>query len=245
MDWMDLWDEPVVIGHRGLALDSVENSLGAINLAGDVCDAVEIDVRQLADGSLVVFHDETTHRVFDDELVLSEVSFNDISNRKLFNSQFQIPTLTEGLAETDAPFLIELKDGVDVQAVIEAVSEDKQRVCLQSFDPEMVQSACESSSIPCGLLCASEKYRGASGVSEQLIADADNGIEFVNSIGGNFISLPFEMVSEERCSRANDLDISVFVWDITSSDMCQEALDMGASGVILDSMYQWPEFDGW
>jgi len=49
---------PQVIAHRGASRRKPENTLAAFRTAGDIgSDAVELDVRRLADGELVVMHD--------------------------------------------------------------------------------------------------------------------------------------------------------------------------------------------
>jgi hypothetical protein len=53
-----------VVAHRGLWRESPENSLAAIEAAiGAGCDVVEIDVRQSADGELLLMHDATLQRM--------------------------------------------------------------------------------------------------------------------------------------------------------------------------------------
>jgi len=48
---------PVVVGHRGLVYEEMENTLPAFQKAADIgCDAVELDVFLLLCGTLIVFH---------------------------------------------------------------------------------------------------------------------------------------------------------------------------------------------
>ncbi|NUK04286.1 glycerophosphodiester phosphodiesterase [Streptomyces lunaelactis] len=60
--------EPLVIAHRGASAYAPENTLAAIDLAGDMGFAwVENDVQRTKDGELVVVHDESLARTTDVE----------------------------------------------------------------------------------------------------------------------------------------------------------------------------------
>lgn len=63
--------------HRGSSIRAPENSLPAIERAvADGADAVEIDVRQTADGVLVLWHDRDLRRLGGDNRRVAEVSYD-------------------------------------------------------------------------------------------------------------------------------------------------------------------------
>lgn len=65
--------------HRGSSMHAPENTLPAIKKAiADGADAVEIDVRETADGVLVLWHDRDLRRLGEDSRRVAEVSYDTI-----------------------------------------------------------------------------------------------------------------------------------------------------------------------
>lgn len=74
----------VTISHRGEWRVAPENSVAAIEAAVVAgADIVEIDVRRLADGTLVVMHDDTLERTSDGAGRLAEKTFADLAGLRL------------------------------------------------------------------------------------------------------------------------------------------------------------------
>lgn len=69
-----------VIGHRGAASVSPENTLPSLQTARDVgAEMIEFDVQQSADGKLVVFHDETLQRLCDDDRAVASLTATELT----------------------------------------------------------------------------------------------------------------------------------------------------------------------
>lgn len=94
--------QPLLLGHRGSPRQHRENTLPSFQAALDSgLDGVELDVRRLADGTLVIHHDE---RLFDGRRLA------DLTLRQL--APHPVPTLDEVLewaADTGAYLNVELK----------------------------------------------------------------------------------------------------------------------------------------
>ncbi|MFP8967347.1 glycerophosphoryl diester phosphodiesterase [Pokkaliibacter sp. CJK22405] len=93
-----------VIGHRGAAALAPENTLASIREAKATgATWVEIDVSVLADGTLVIFHDETLERCTSGSGVLEQQFWSDIKDLDAgswFDPRFadeRIPTLEQAL----------------------------------------------------------------------------------------------------------------------------------------------------
>lgn len=101
-DFLDLEDEVTITAHRGSSINAPENTLAAIELAiEEGADYVEIDVRQTADGALVLLHDRDLRRVGGGgrpiwELTLEEARVVDVGSwhDPAFAGE-RIPTLEE------------------------------------------------------------------------------------------------------------------------------------------------------
>ena len=113
------------IGHRGAAGHAPENTLAAIQkgIALGV-DFVEIDVRRLADGVLVVLHDETVNRTTNGKGRVDRLCLRDIEKLNAGSGE-HLPTLEEVLkvAAGETGLMLELKITGAAQQTVEAVRE--------------------------------------------------------------------------------------------------------------------------
>lgn len=124
MNIFDSWIAKSPIAHRGLFDETTpENSLLAIKKAIKNKVAVELDVTSLADGTIVVFHDEKLARMTGKDGFISSCNYDDISKYTLLGTKEKIPTLEEALKLIDGkiPVMIEIKNFGKVGAVEKAV----------------------------------------------------------------------------------------------------------------------------
>lgn len=76
--------QPIVAAHRGYQAEMPENSLGALRAAATLgADFVEVDVRDTADGALVVMHDDTVDRTTDGTGLVGELTLADLALLRL------------------------------------------------------------------------------------------------------------------------------------------------------------------
>lgn len=162
-------DPPDIVGHRGSAGLSPENTVASFEqAAAPDADYIEVDVNLSADGSLVLFHDTTGKRTTDVEEVFPDraddplVTFTLEELRRLdagsyFSDEFAgepVPTLLEAVQVTDPQtgISIELKSpenspGVE-QALATALESNRywrpliarDQVVVSSFDEESLRT---------------------------------------------------------------------------------------------------------
>lgn len=141
MNIFDSWICNKYIAHRGYHDEvSPENSISSFKKAIDAGYAIEIDVRPLADGTIVVFHDETLGRMTGKDGFISNFTYEDLKDIKLLKSNENIPTLKEVLDVVDGqtPLLIEIKNSGKVgfeKDVWKLLSKYKGEYAIQSFNP--------------------------------------------------------------------------------------------------------------
>ena len=141
MNIFDSWLCTKYIAHRGLHDENIpENSIAAFKNAIEKGYAVEIDVRPLADGTVVVFHDEALGRMTGADGFISNYTYDDIKDLKLLKTSEHIPTLEETLKAIDGktPILIEIKNMGKVgfeKNVWKVLSNYKGEYAVQSFNP--------------------------------------------------------------------------------------------------------------
>jgi glycerophosphoryl diester phosphodiesterase len=121
-----------VTAHRGSSLRAPENTLSAIEPAiADGADFIEIDVRQTADGALVLLHDRDLRRVAGDRRAIWDVTLDEARALDVggwFGPEFvgeRIPTLAEAVeaARGRAQLYLEIKPSPQTPDLARAVVE--------------------------------------------------------------------------------------------------------------------------
>lgn len=142
MDLFHTWLVEKYIAHRGLHdNNAAENSLSAFKNAIDKNYAIELDVHQISDGTLVVFHDETLSRMTGKDGYLQSLTKKDLKNHKLGGTEDCIPTLDEvlKLVAGRVPLLIEVKNETKIgsleQKLYDTLKKYNGEYAIQSFNP--------------------------------------------------------------------------------------------------------------
>ena len=106
------FDLPVIYCHRGFFDNEniPENSLSAFRKSAEKELAVELDVRPTKDGKIVVFHDGNLKRMCGVDKSVSEMTFEELSELRLFGTEEKIPLFTEVMeACAGVPIYCEIK----------------------------------------------------------------------------------------------------------------------------------------
>ncbi|XP_044761296.1 glycerophosphodiester phosphodiesterase 1-like [Coccinella septempunctata] len=143
------------VAHRGAGLDAPENTLAAFKMCKDKsCDFIEFDVCLTADGVPIVFHDSSTGRLADSDLVINESRWADLCNVNLsakhpFKDRYpqtNIPTLDQTVNQLLAAgqkMFIDIKDN-DTKMVnvilnlFEKYPELESKALVTSFFPTLI-----------------------------------------------------------------------------------------------------------
>lgn len=142
----DSWLCNQYIAHRGYHDEkNPENSLGAFERAIENGYAIELDVRLISDGTVIVLHDDNLKRVCGKDKYASQLKLDDLAFCKLFNTEFTIPTFEDALKciAGRAPILIEIKQlekiGELEKKVYDLLKEYNGKYAIQSFNPFTLQ----------------------------------------------------------------------------------------------------------
>jgi glycerophosphoryl diester phosphodiesterase len=142
------WIKSSYIAHRGFhSLDKSipENSLLAFKKAIDYGYSIELDINILKDGNVVVFHDENLKRMCKKDIKLTEITYDQIKNLNLLNTNEKVPLLTDvlSLVGGKVPLLIELKPKGDIYRLCEAfmilIKGYQGEYAIQSFNPKILK----------------------------------------------------------------------------------------------------------
>ena len=130
------------IAHRGLHTEEApENSLLAFQKAMEKDFPIEIDIRCIDDGTVIVFHDDTLGRLTGADGYASNLRAQDLPRLHLLGTEQTVPTLEQVLALVNGrvPLLIETKVTGKVgpleSKAIELLKGYNGEFAMQSFDP--------------------------------------------------------------------------------------------------------------
>lgn len=141
MEIKNSWLCNTFIAHRGLHdKNTPENSMTSFKNAIEKGYAIEIDVRPLADGTIVVFHDDTLERMTNEKGEIGKLTYEEVKKITLKNSDEHIPTFKEFLDFIDGqvPVLVEIKNIGKVgfeKDVYELLKTYKGKYAIMSFNP--------------------------------------------------------------------------------------------------------------
>ncbi len=133
-----------IIAHRGYhkkELGIPENSIPAFIRAIENNYIIELDVHVLKDNNIIVFHDDNLKRMTGIDKNIKELTYDELKNVKLYNTNYTIPLLSEVLSIVDGkvPILIELKYDVRNHRLednlMKILKEYNGEYAVQSFDP--------------------------------------------------------------------------------------------------------------
>ena len=132
--------------HRGLHGNGVpENSMKAFRLALEHGYGIELDIHLMKDGNLAVIHDASLKRTAGVDVLIEDLTTEDLSNYRLEGTEEQIPTFRQvlDLYAGNAPLIIELKaernnHAALTEAACKAMEGYEGPWCMESFDPRCV-----------------------------------------------------------------------------------------------------------
>ena len=135
------------IAHRGYFNEvHPENSLGAFQRAVDHGFAVELDIQMTKDDVVVVFHDNDLHRMCGVSKKVKELTYEEIKQLSLYDTNATVPTFEEVLAVLDSKVLVVVefksvkgKNEILVDKAIEMLRNYPGKFVVQSFDPTIVR----------------------------------------------------------------------------------------------------------
>ena len=217
-----------VIAHRGVADNSVENTLASFSAAIKVgADMIEFDVRKVRGGEMIAFHDSSVGDTPLSELSRSQIAEATGAEPALFS---EIAELCAGKVKLD----IELKeDGYvgEVVDVIKSASMVDQVIVTSFLSSAIAQVKNLVPSIQTGLLVGvgSPKPYFRTRIKELY------PVELAQSVSADYIAPHFMLAKLGVLKRASAAGIPCLVWTVnTEKQIRQFAADPRVAGVITD-----------
>ncbi|MGN0748145.1 MAG: glycerophosphodiester phosphodiesterase family protein [Christensenellales bacterium] len=146
MDIFKSWLVEKYVAHRGLHDEqSAENSLSAFEKAIEKGYVIELDVQQISDGTVVVFHDSSLSRMTGQDGYVKYLVKEDLKNCYLGGTKETIPTFEEtlNLIRGRTPVIIEIKNNskpgkLEIQ-VLEMLKKYKGEFAIMAFNPYILK----------------------------------------------------------------------------------------------------------
>lgn len=221
-----------ITAHRGDVIDAPENTIAAVEAAIEKgADYAELDVQMLADGSLILMHDNNFLRTTKVDLPVGESSYDDVI---LLNAAAAmewpeaeaVPFLDEVLevAKGRIRLNLELKTAdnqADMAArVIQAIEEagTEREVVITSLDQSVLQEV------------------------EKIKPQLRTGLIVVLTIGEveklpvDFFNMEISRINEDRVDKIHSAGKEVHCWTVNSEAEMEEMLNMGVDGLITDEV---------
>ena len=214
------------IGHRGARGYEPENTLRSIRKALDLgVDGVEVDV-YMADGQVVVIHDETLERTTNGTGRVEEKTFDCLRSLDAGRGE-TIPTLREVFDTVNrrAFVNVELKGRGTAEPVRALVGEyaetrgwSREDFLVSSFDFSELRGLVD----------------GGIRLAPLFSAPRDDCVDIAKSLGAYSIHFPSKAVNEVFTRKAHAAGIKVFVYTVNRLREIQLMREMGVDGVITD-----------
>lgn len=230
---------PRILAHRGLCLDAVENTTAAFRAAIAVGAAyVETDARITADGTAVLFHDDSLFRLTGSREKIAELTVSQLQNLTTTDGlHFSVPTLTAVLAEFPTTnFNIDIKDVRAQSAVLNAVlaAQATHRVVIASFSDRIFRSVREHrglllQSAPSMLtLCAFLAVKaGLYKIARWLLQDC-RAVQIPTRIIG------LKSITARVLRGFHAAGVEVHYWTINDPVLAEVLFSRGADGLVTD-----------
>ena len=231
---------PLVLGHRGARHAAPENTHAAFELARrEGASGVELDVRLVKTGEIVVLHDPTLTRVTGsaDRRAVEQLTLQDTLHADIGGGE-RVPLLTDVLdwaAQHDLLVNVEVKSDVGrrrdlVRNVIELLQRHAHAprgVVLSSFDPRFVHRLAHAlPQIPSAFL-----FHTKSPIAR---AAALVGAATFSRLGARAVHPEHVLVNARRMAAWRTRQALVGVWTVNDENRARELSSLGVDYLISD-----------
>ena len=221
-------DPFIGLSHRGNSKNFIENSFEAFNSVIQMgYKYIETDLRMTLDGRVIAFHDPDLRRLFDLDLWVKDLTFNEIAN--LFKEKkCRLLTLEDSLKEfPHVNFNIDLKVKEVIQKSIEIVGDLNafDRVCFASFYSSRTEK----------VLRHNQKAIVSMGMKDVALFKFFK----INDKNKKIIQTPLKwkgikVLTRNLIQKAHKSNLLIHVWTINDRKTINNLIDLGVNGVVTD-----------
>jgi glycerophosphoryl diester phosphodiesterase len=224
----------MAFAHRGGAAHHPENTWRAFQYAAAAGYAyLETDARSTSDGALVAFHDATLDRVTGMRGSVSSMTYSQLSAARVAGTE-QIPLIEDLIGSFPGlRFNIDLKDSGTIDPLVRVLkrTEAWDRVCVTSFSGQRLVEARRKLDHP---VCIA--VTPAAMVALRYLGAPGKALAGVARSGAHCAQVPMRIATRRFIERSHALGLQVHVWTLNTRAQIEQALDLGADGVMTDEV---------
>ena len=231
-DAMASMNRLLVEAHRGNSSVAPENTLASINAAVGSADLTEFDVRETADGELVLMHDSTVNRTTDGTGALSSLTSSQIAALDAgswFSASFAgepVPTMSNAIS-------FALSKGITPLV-------ERKAGGAQTYHNEFVGTGVHPAdfrviSFDWSFLDGMNKLNSAYNLGALGSGALDQGV--INSAlaqGIDFLDWAHSGVTQATVDLVHANGMELHVWTVNDASRMQQLIDFGVDGVTTD-----------
>lgn len=217
--------------HRGASEYAPENTLSSFYLGMiQGANGIETDVNRTKDGVLVLFHDDTLDRVSDGVGKISDYTFEELRNVKIYGNSTigfydRIVTLREFLekfSQYDIRFAIELKE--------EGVEEDT----LNMINEFGILDKTTFTSFKYDYISKIKELNSKARVGWLISEVTNETIKKLLDIGGEEIAPKAENITEELMEKLRKLNLGVRAWGVFNISLMKKMCTLEVDGMTVN-----------
>ncbi|MEM8679236.1 MAG: glycerophosphodiester phosphodiesterase family protein [Planctomycetota bacterium] len=231
LNQLRLEDDVIIIAHRGASARAPENTMAAVQAAiVDQADWVEIDVQEIRDGEVVVFHDSDFMRMANSSLKIWDATPEELNQLDIgswfaaeFNDQ-RVPTLAELLQACKGQInvLIELKYyGHDEQLESRVIDQVEQH----GMSSEVMYMSLKADSVE-----KLKQLRPEAQVGWLLSVSAGD----LSSVNADFLAVNAKSATRSFIDASHRRNQDVYAWTVNDAVTMSNLIGRGIDGLITD-----------
>ncbi|MDR3186418.1 MAG: hypothetical protein LBU04_06420 [Christensenellaceae bacterium] len=236
----DIYDIP--IAHRGLHNEEIpENTIQAYSNAVSAGYNIELDVRLLKDGEVVVLHDRNLKRLLNIRTKITHLTSNDIKQDRyrLPNGEYLVlfKDLVE-LIDGKVSIICEIKKSPAVthcrleKAVYEIIR-SKPWIVVQSFNPTAIEwFRLNAPEVRRGMLATKAKN-----IALRLLYKLVNPYKVLENTKPEFLAYDIKYLPSKRIAEAvKNYNLQLIAWTVNSNELVKRALENGVRQIIFEDI---------
>ncbi|HKQ05781.1 MAG TPA: glycerophosphodiester phosphodiesterase family protein [Blastocatellia bacterium] len=234
---------PLIIAHRGGALESTENTIAAFQRAFRIgADGIETDIRLTRDGMVVVYHDDYFGRVeglpqAQRTRLVSDMTYGELTAQTLIpvgedTGGRRVPTLSDLLAQVHGRLLnIELKRCARFEELV------KKTIAILKGYAELDRIVLEAPDLD-----TAKKLRKALGPQLKLhinpeydhTAPLRDTLKQLLKFKPHSVSISYKLLARDMVESAHRAGVEVWVWTVNDTGVAERMRELGADAIKTD-----------
>ena len=226
-----LEDKVEVTAHRGSSKAAPENTIAAVRRSiEDGADRVEIDVQEIADGTVVVFHDSDFMKLSGNKLKIWDATMEDLQDIDVgswFAPEFQderVPTLAEVLEVCKG------RIGVNIELKYYGHDDQLERRVVEIVEDHGMTADVIAMSLKADAVTKMKQLRPAWKVGILMSVYAGN----LNKLNADFVAVNAGFANRNFIRAAHGSGKEVHAWTVNDSATMSTLIGVGVDGLITD-----------